>query len=191
MGSGFLSLSCMYILSASWLCNLSIYERACSFITAVDVHVVEGVCVPFLYNNWKLKLLLICNWVCSKPCSELCLLNPLFLASRMREAVCRRWSKLCTRSCFSRMPVACQQGRINPPQVARCAFDVSVEDEYFILGGIPMGNSVLLVSLRLSWPHALQPQDAQLQFNKLVKEFASMQTSPSPTCTSASLVERV
>jgi len=55
-------------------------------------------------------------------------------------------------------------------------FDVSVEDELLILGGIPMGNSVLLVSLRLSWPHALQPQDAQLQFNKLVKEFASMQT---------------
>lgn len=44
------------------------------------------------------------------------------------------------------MPVACQQGRIHPPQVARCTFDVSVEDEFLILGGIPMGHSVLLVS---------------------------------------------
>lgn len=149
MGSGFLSLSCTYILSALWLCKLLSYMRACSFITAVDVHVVEGVCVPFLYSNWKLKLLLICNWVCSEPCSELCLPIKSSFPGQSHAwgfAMRRRWSKLCTRSCFSRMPVACQQGCIHPPQVARCTFDVSVEDEYFILGGIPMGNSVLLVS---------------------------------------------
>jgi len=77
---------------------------------------------------------------------------------------------------FLQNAVACQQGHMNPPQMARCTFDVRVEDELLILGGIWMRNSVLLVSLHLSWTHALQPQDAQIQFNKLVNEFTSMQT---------------
>lgn len=176
MGSGFLSLSCTYVLSGSWLCKLLSYMRACSFITAVDVHVVEGVSVPFLCSNWKLKLLLICNWVCSKPCSELRLLIKSSFPGQSHAwgfAMRRRWSKLC----MFLQNAGCMSARMHPPTTGGSMhFWCQCWRWVLYLGRYPNGTLCPSSVPHLGWTHALQPQDAQIQFNTLVNEFTSMQT---------------